>query len=114
MFKNLMKKRINRESSLSVPYEGNKRQTASNEDFDRFIHTCKQELRETNQCICFTLDQIKYLLNYYGDNNISITPVDFYYVIKPKRYVIVCLNGITKRVPITSPIDLRWEVISYE
>lgn len=114
MFKNLMRKRITRNESLSVPYEGNRRQTCNNEDFERFVHTCKKELKETNQCICFTQDQIKYLLNYYGDNNISVTPVDFYYVIKPKRYVIIYLNGITKRVPITSPINTQWEVITYE
>ena len=114
MLKNLLRKKFRDVTSLNGPYEGNRRQSPNNEDFERFITTCKHELKETGQCICFNLEQINHIIDYYGSNNLYYDQVEYYYVIKPKRYVITKLNGKEYRRPITNVIDIREVVLRYE
>lgn len=114
MLKNLLRKKFSDVESLNAPYEGAKRQSPNNEDFERFITTCKHELKETSQCICFNLEQVNTIITYYGSNNLYYEQTDYYYVIKPKRYIITKLNGKEYRRPITNVIDIREVVLRYE
>lgn len=112
--KNLLFKRVCETDSVNRQLETGKRAVIDSEYYNVFISNCKKELKETNQCICFSLEQINALLNYYGSNNLYYEQVEYYYVIKPKRYVITLLNGKEYRKPITATIDLREVVLRYE
>lgn len=115
MIKNLLFKRLKEKESLNEELElATRRQIVENEYFKIFIKNCKNELKETGKCICFNLEQLNSLLNYYGSNNLYYEEIDYYYIIKPKRYVITKLNGKEYRKPITSIIDLREVVLRYE
>ena len=112
--KNLLFKRVSEMASVNKQLETGKRAVVDSEYYNVFISNCKKELKETNQCICFTLEQVNNLINYYGDNNLYYEPVEYYYVIKPKRYVVMLLHNKEYRKPITDVIDLREVVLRYE
>lgn len=116
MQKNLMQRKLRNVESINKPFESNIRQRLDNEAFIRFIHTCKMELKQQNQTICYSMEQVNNLINYYGDTNLTYKTKVFqgmeYYLVVPKRYVVVIENDKEKRYPITARI--KGEVLRYE
>ena len=114
MIKKLLFKRVCETDSVNKQIETGPRASINNEYYNLFVSNCKKELKETNQCICFTLEQVNNLINYYGSNNLCYEPTDYYYVVKPKRYVIVQCGDKIYRKPITATISLKEVVLQYK